>query len=102
MEKIITKILKTIPKLPGIYIMKDGRGGILYIRKAKSLNIRVRSYFQKSRHMPIRTRIFKDKVHDIKFLTTRTEAEALILESHFISLGITFFLKMISITPIYV
>ena len=84
MEKIITKILKTIPKLPGIYIMKDGRGGILYIGKAKSLNIRVRSYFQKSRHMPIRTRIFKDKVHDIKFLTTRTEAEALILESNFI------------------
>ena len=34
MEKIITKIHKTIPKLPGIYIMKDGHGGILYIGKA--------------------------------------------------------------------
>ena len=84
MRKDITKILTTIPKLPGIYIMKDCRGEILYIGKAKSLKLRVRSYFQKSRHMPIRTRIFTDKVQDIKFLTTATEAEALILESNFI------------------
>jgi len=84
MKTGITKILTTIPKLPGIYIMKDCRGEILYIGKAKSLKTRVRSYFQKSRHMPIRTRIFTDKVQDIKFLTTETEAEALILESNFI------------------
>ena len=84
MKKIITKILKSVPRLPGIYIMKDSRGGILYIGKAKSLNARVRSYFQKSRHMPARARIFTDKVRDIKFLTTSTEAEALILESNFI------------------
>jgi len=84
MRTDITKILTTIPKLPGIYIMKDCRGEILYIGKAKSLKTRVRSYFQKSRHMPIRTRIFTDKVQDIKFLTTETEAEALILESNFI------------------
>lgn len=84
MKTNITKILTTIPKLPGIYIMKDCRGEILYIGKAKSLKTRVRSYFQKSRHMPIRTRIFTDKVQDIKFLTTETEAEALILESNFI------------------
>jgi excinuclease ABC subunit C len=84
MKTDITKILTTIPKLPGIYIMKDCRGEILYIGKAKSLKTRVRSYFQKSRHMPIRTRIFTNKVEDIKFLTTETEAEALILESNFI------------------
>ena len=84
MKKNITAILKTIPKLPGIYIMKDGCGEILYIGKAKSLNGRIRSYFQKSRHIPMRTRIFTDKVCDIKILTTRTEAEALILESNFI------------------
>ena len=84
MRTEISKILTTIPNLPGIYIMKDCRGEILYIGKAKSLKIRVRSYFQKSRHMPIRTRIFTDKVQDIKFLTTQTEAEALILESNFI------------------
>ncbi len=84
MKTPISDILKTIPKLPGIYIMKDGHGEILYIGKAKSLNARVRSYFQKSQNMPVRTRIFTDKVCDIKFLTTKTEAEALILESNFI------------------
>ncbi len=84
MRTDLTKILTTIPNLSGIYIMKDCRGEILYIGKAKSLKTRVRSYFQKSRHMPIRTRIFTDKVQDIKFLTTETEAEALILESNFI------------------
>ena len=84
MKKSISDILKTIPKLPGIYIMKDSHGEILYIGKAKSLNTRVRSYFQKSHNMPVRTRIFTDKVCDIKFLTTKTEAEALILESNFI------------------
>ena len=84
MKTSISDILKTIPKLPGIYIMKDSHGEILYIGKAKSLNTRVRSYFQKSHNMPVRTRIFTDKVCDIKFLTTKTEAEALILESNFI------------------
>ena len=38
MKTPISDILKTIPKLPGIYIMKDGHGEILYIGKAKSLN----------------------------------------------------------------
>ena len=84
MKPFIGEILKTIPKLPGIYIMKDCNGKILYIGKAKSLNTRVRSYFQESSNTPTRTRIFKNKVHDIKFLTTRTESEALILESNFI------------------
>lgn len=84
MQNPIADILNKIPKLPGIYIMKDNRGGILYIGKAKSLNTRVRSYFQNSRALPPRTRIFLEKVHDIKFLTTKTETEALILESNFI------------------
>ena len=64
--------------------MKDSRSGILYIGKAKILRNRVRSYFQSSRILHPRTRMFLDKVRDIKFLTTKTEAEALILESNFI------------------
>ena len=64
--------------------MKDHRAEILYIGKAKVLRNRVRSYFQDSRNLHPRTRIFLDKVDDIKFLTTKTEAEALILESNFI------------------
>ena len=84
LEKKIKDLIEKIPKLPGIYIMKDSRSEILYIGKAKVLRNRVRSYFQNSRSLHPRTRIFLSKVDDIKFLTTKTEAEALILESNFI------------------
>ncbi len=77
-------ILDQIPKCPGIYIMKDGKGEMLYIGKAKSLFHRVRSYFSEAADHAPRTRIFVRKVKDIKFLTTKTEQEALILESNFI------------------
>ncbi len=80
----LKKILDPIPKLPGIYIMKDGKGEMLYIGKAKSLFHRVRSYFSEAADLAPRTRIFVRKVQDIKFLTTKTEQEALILESNFI------------------
>ncbi len=84
LKKAIKDIIGNIPKLPGIYIIKDSRAEILYIGKAKILRNRVRSYFQNSRTLHPRTRMFLDKVHDIKFLTTKTEAEALILESNFV------------------
>ncbi len=64
--------------------MKDSQSEILYIGKAKILRNRVRSYFQGSRILHPRTRMFLDKVRDIKFLITKTEAEALILESNFV------------------
>jgi excinuclease ABC subunit C len=64
--------------------MNDGKGGMLYIGKAKSLFHRVRSYFSNAADHHPRTRIFVRKVKDIKFLTTQTEQEALILESNFI------------------
>ncbi len=80
----LKKILDPIPKLPGIYIMKDGKGDMLYIGKAKSLFHRERSYFSDAADLAPRTRIFVRKVKDIKCLTTKTEQEALILESNFI------------------
>jgi excinuclease ABC subunit C len=84
LNKKIKKIIENIPKLPGIYIMKGSRSEILYIGKAKILKNRIYSYFQNSRILHPRTKIFLKKVDDIKFLTTKTEAEALILESNFI------------------
>ena len=84
LEQKIKDIIEKIPRLPGIYIMKDRRSEILYIGKAKVLRNRVRSYFQNSRNLHPRTRMFLGKVDDIKFLTTNTEAEALILESNFV------------------
>lgn len=83
-DKKISELLEQAPKLPGIYIMKGGEGEILYIGKAKILYNRVRSYFQKSVNLAPRTRILVPKIEDIRFLTTKTEQEALILESNFI------------------
>jgi excinuclease ABC subunit C len=84
MDAHIEQILEQLPSLPGIYMMKDSHGEILYVGKAKSLRNRVRSYFQNARNVAPRTRAFLGKVRDIKFLTTKTETEALILESNFI------------------
>ncbi len=84
MTEKLQDILDHLPKLPGIYIMKDGKGSILYIGKAKSLFHRVRSYFTQGGGQAPRTRVFVNKVRDLKVLTTQTEQEALILESNFV------------------
>jgi len=84
MTERINEILDTLPKLPGIYMMKDGKGDVLYIGKAKSLFSRVRSYFQDSRNLMPRSRAMIAKIKDIKVLTTESEREALILESNFV------------------
>ncbi len=84
MAERINEILDSIPKLPGIYMMKDGKGKVLYIGKAKSLFSRVRSYFQGSRNLMPRSRAMISKIKDIKVLTTESEREALILESNFV------------------
>lgn len=72
-----------IPFTPGIYIMKDAGGNILYIGKAKSLRKRVRSYFLNKAHLP-KIDILMTKVDDIDYVETSTEVDALLLESHLI------------------
>ena len=84
MNNHIAKVLDQIPEVPGIYMMKDRNGKILYIGKAKCLSHRVRSYFQESRSMVPKTRVMVKQIQDIKVLTTQTEGEALILESNFV------------------
>ncbi len=76
------KILK-IPFTPGIYIMKDAAGDILYIGKGKSLRKRVRSYFINKAQLP-KINILMTKVADLDYVETSTEVDALLLESHLI------------------
>ncbi|MBP7736727.1 MAG: excinuclease ABC subunit UvrC [Spirochaetes bacterium] len=82
-----TDHLKTVvaglPADPGVYIMKDDAGTIIYIGKASSLKKRVSSYFQK-RDLDIKTRILVKIVRDIEYIVTDSEVEALILESSLI------------------
>jgi len=73
--------LKNIPDLPGVYIMKDSDGGILYIGKAASLKNRVLSYFRERADISQRISMMVAKAADIGFFVTGSEAEALILEA---------------------
>ena len=75
---------RALPLSPGVYLMKDRRGGILYIGKAINLRHRVRSYFSSThtdrRHIPA----MLERVHTIDWIATGTETGALLLEAHLI------------------
>jgi excinuclease ABC subunit C len=79
----IKKILQSISDEPGVYLMKDSSGAIIYIGKASSLKKRVNSYFQKKDHDP-KTRILVKNIDDIECIITDSEIEALIFESNLI------------------
>ena len=68
--------LASLPAQPGVYLMKDGAGNVLYVGKAITLRSRVRSYFQASADHPIKTKVLVSKVADFDYLITATEKEA--------------------------
>jgi len=76
----ISKI--TIPTDPGIYLMKDSDGQIIYIGKAKNLKNRVRSYFNKNQNY--KTQKLVENISSIEFVLTDNESEAFLLESNMI------------------
>src|SRR5712692_4046455 len=84
MNEKIQSVLNSLPHKPGIYLMKDAQGNILYVGKAISLYNRVRSYFQESSDLSPKNRIMVAKVDDIEFLVVKNEVEALVLESNYI------------------
>ncbi len=80
----IKEQLKTVPEHPGIYIMKDSDGQILYIGKSKALKKRVTSYFQNFARHPLRIQTMVANVREFEYILTDTEMEALILEANLI------------------
>jgi excinuclease ABC subunit C len=84
MNDKIQSVLNSLPHKPGIYLMKDVQGTILYVGKAISLYNRVRSYFQESTDLSPKNRSMVAKIDDIEFLVVRNEVEALVLESNYI------------------
>ncbi len=84
MNEKIQSVLNSLPHKPGIYLMKDAQGTILYVGKAISLYNRVRSYFQESTDLSPKNRSMVAKIDDIEFIVVKNEVEALVLESNFI------------------
>lgn len=76
--------LKALPDSPGVYLMKDASGKIIYVGKAISLKNRVRSYFQPSRNLSLRIRSMVEQVDRFEYITTNSEVEALVLECNLI------------------
>ncbi len=75
--------MRDAPSRPGVYLMKDERERIIYIGKAKNIRARVRTYFGKTdlrRMIPF----LVSRIHNIAFMVTETEKEALILENNLI------------------
>lgn len=69
------------PGLPGVYLMKDAAGRVLYVGKAKDLRARVRNYFREGADGRPMVRFLMARVADIDFVVTDSEKEALILEN---------------------
>ncbi|MGI5838077.1 MAG: excinuclease ABC subunit UvrC [bacterium] len=80
----IAEQLALLPEKPGVYLMRDKNGTIIYIGKAVSLRNRVRSYFQSGRNTSPKTRIMASQIANIDYIVTDSELEALILECNLI------------------
>lgn len=85
MEEITSPVrYKDIPKNPGVYLMKNSRGKIIYVGKAKNLQNRVKSYFMNIKSHNSKTLELVKNIKDIEFFICKTEVEALILENNLI------------------
>ena len=76
--------LAHLPESPGCYLFKNEQQDIIYIGKAAVLADRVRSYFQKSADHSPKTSLLVNQVADLETMVTRSELEALILESNLV------------------
>jgi len=72
--------LKLIPYNPGVYLMKNSKGTIIYVGKAKNLKKRVSSYFNRNNFDHPRTEVLVSRIADLDYIVTRSELDALILE----------------------
>ncbi|HEU5299107.1 MAG TPA: excinuclease ABC subunit UvrC, partial [bacterium] len=77
--------LKLVPARPGVYLMKDAAGRVIYVGKAAALRSRVRQYFQESGHLENpRIRHLMGRIADFEVIACENEVEALILETNLI------------------
>jgi excinuclease ABC subunit C len=80
----IEEELKNLPASPGVYIMHNADGEIIYVGKAKILKNRVRQYFQKSKNHSPKVLAMVSNIAYFEYIVTDTEIEALVLECNLI------------------
>jgi excinuclease ABC subunit C len=84
MAFVIEEELKKLPARPGVYLMYDGNGTVMYVGKAVSLRNRVRQYFQNSRKKRLKIYSMLPQVDHFEYIVTDSEVEALVLECNLI------------------
>ena len=87
----IRKQLAALPARPGVYLMRNGKGEVIYVGKAAKLNSRVRSYFGSPHMMEPKTRALREHIDDFEYIIVGNAGEALILEATLIKRHQPFF-----------
>lgn len=83
MNRVLESKLKNLPNNPGVYLMKDASGQIIYVGKARVLKNRVRQYFHSSRKAD-KVEAMVSHIEDLDYIMTNSEMDALMLESNLI------------------
>src|SRR4051794_28496357 len=83
LERLAEKA-KSLPKAPGVYLMKDEKGRVIYVGKSASLRDRVGSYFQPATKLDYKKAPLRDVVADFEIIQTESEVEALLAENRLI------------------
>jgi excinuclease ABC subunit C len=76
--------LSSVPADPGVYLMKDAQEQVIYVGKARNLRKRLATYFKPAGHADMKTDVLVNQLTDFDTIVTRSEKEALILESNLI------------------
>ncbi len=95
------EIVNSLPVTPGVYLMKNGAGSIIYVGKAKSLKNRVGQYFQSSKQHQSKILRMVNEIKSIDYIKTDTELEALLLECKLIKEIKPFYNKLMKDTRRY-
>jgi len=87
----LKKQLEALPARPGVYLMRNAKGEVIYVGKAARLKDRVRSYFGSPRSLEPKTRALRAEIEDFEYIVCANAGEALILEATLIKRHQPFF-----------
>ena len=83
-NSLAAKKVRSFPQTPGVYLMKDAAGRVIYVGKAKNLRSRAGSYFLKAAAEEPRTALLVREIRDIEYLDAESEIDALLVEARLI------------------